>query len=138
MQAAAGNAVAQIQSTLSNAWTSITTGAQDLWDTLVGNSIWTDMLDEMQSQTASALGNIAGNFQGTFGNLPLLVPVMSATPLGTPSRQRDTGSSPAASSGTQSITIPITVTLDGQVITKTVKKILIEERQYRDRSVGGY
>ena len=136
MQSAAGNAVSWIQSTLSNAWNSITTGAQDLWNSLVGHSIWTDMLDEMQVQTASALGNILGNFQGTFGNVALSVPTM---PVQMTSTQRSVESAPAVSSSrTQSITIPITVTLDGQVITKTVKKMLIEERQYRDRSVGGY
>jgi phage-related protein len=134
MQSSAGNAVSQIQSTLSSAWTAITTGAQSLWDDLVGHSIWTDMLDEMQAQTASALGNILGNFQGTFGNVALSVPTL---PVQTSSTQTSSSPAPAtSSSGTQSITIPITVTLDGQVITKSVKKVLIEERQYRNRSVG--
>jgi phage-related protein len=135
MQTATSTAVSQIQSTLSNAWNAITTGAQDLWNILVGHSIWTDMLDEMQAQTASALGNILGNFQGTFGGLPFAIPT---APVQTNSSQASARSAPAVSSGTQSITIPITVTLDGQVLTRSVKKILIEERQYRDRSVGGY
>ena len=38
--------------------------------------------------------------------------------------------------GSQSITIPITVTLDGQSIARNVKKIFIERRQYGERSVG--
>lgn len=133
MQSAAGNAVSQIQSTLSGAWNAITQGAQDLWNTLVGQSIWTDMLDEMQAQTASALGNILGNFQGTFGDLAFSVP---AVPVQTSSMQTNARPAPAVTPSIQSITIPISVTLDGQVITKTVKKILIEDRQYRDRSIG--
>jgi len=137
MQTAAGNAVSGIQATLSGAWNAITTGAQDLWNTLVGHSIWTDMLDEMQAQTASALGNIVGNFQ----NMSLAVP--ATVPYALPTRLSPAAAAPAATvapsiAAPQSITIPITVTLDGQVVAKTVKKILIEERQYRDRSVGSY
>jgi phage-related protein len=134
MQSAAGNAVSQIQSTLSNAWNAITTGAQDLWNTLVGHSIWTDMLDEMQSQTASALGNIVGNFE----NMSFAVPATIPYSLSSPAAAAPTASATPSVATPQSITIPITVTLDGQVITRSVKKILIEERQYRDRSVGGY
>jgi len=130
MQTAAGNAVSGIQATLSGAWNAITQGAQSLWDALVGHSIWTDMLDEMQAQTASALGNILGNFQGTFGNVALSVPTM---PVQTSLRQTITTPAPTPSPSVQSITIPITVTLDSQVITKSVKKILIDERHYRER-----
>jgi phage-related protein len=137
MQSAAGNAVSQIQSTLSNAWTAITTGAQDLWNTLVGHSIWTDMLDEMQAQTASALGNIVGNFQNISFAVPATVPY-SLAPTSSPAASTPTARTAPSLAASQSITIPITVTLDGQVVAKTVKKILIEERQYRDRSVGGY
>jgi phage-related protein len=130
MQTAAGNAVSGIQATLSGAWNAITQGAQSLLDALVGHSIWTDMLDEMQAQTASALGNILGNFQGTFGNVAFSVPTV---PVQTSTMQTSARPAPALSPNTQLITIPITVMLDGQVISKSVKKILIEERQYRDR-----
>jgi phage-related protein len=135
MQTSAGNAVAQIQSTLSNAWTSITQGAQSLWDALVGHSIWTDMLDEMQAQTASALGNIVGSFQNMSLTIPATVPYVLPT-NSSPAAAAPTPRTTSSLGAPQSLTIPITVTLDGQVITKTVKKILIEDRQYRDRSVG--
>jgi phage-related protein len=136
MQTATSTAVSQIQTTLTNAWNAITSGAQDLWNLLVGHSIWTDMLDEMQSQTASALGNIVG----TFGNMALAVPATVPYSLASSSSPAAVPTARAAPSlgMSQNITIPITVTLDGQVLTRSVKKILIEERQYRDRSVGGY
>jgi phage-related protein len=135
MEATAASAMASIQETVMAAVSAIVAAAQSLWAQLVGGSIWTDMLEEMQAQTQSALGNIVGDFQGAFGDVALSVPTMPSQ--AGPSRGSE-ASAPLISSGTQSITIPITVTLDGQVITKTVKKMLVEESRYRSRSAGGY
>jgi len=138
METAASSGAGSIQTTLSGAWNAITTGAQGLWNTLVGHSIWTDMLDEMQSQTASALGNIVGNFQNMSLAVPATIPYSLATSSSPAAAAAPMASAAPSVATPLSITIPITVTLDGQVITKTVKKYLIEDRRYRDRSVGGY
>ena len=137
MQSAAASAMASIQSTVMAAVSAIVAAAQSLWNQLVGGSIWTDMLEEMQAQTASALGNITGAFENMSLAVPETVPYSPSVASSSPAVGSTATSVP--SFGTQqSITIPITITLDGQVITKTVKKMLVEESRYRSRSVGGY
>ena len=124
-----------IQSTLSDTWNAITQGAQNLWSALVGHSLWTDMLATMESQTKESMANILSTFAGGFGAIAPAVPSTAALAeagLGAPLGQT------ASTTQQQAITIPITVTLDGQVLTKSVKKVLIEQRQYGARSVGGY
>jgi phage-related protein len=134
MESTVATTTSSIQSTLASTWNAITTGAQNLWNALVGHSIWTDMLATMESQTKGSMANILDTFVGGFGNITPAVPSTAALAkagLGAPLSQ-------PATTQQQAITIPITVTLDGQVLTKTVKKTLIEQRQYGARSVGGY
>jgi hypothetical protein len=135
MQATAASAMASIQSTVMAAVSAIVAAAQSLWNQLVGGSIWTDMLEEMQAQTASALGNIVGDFQGAFGDVALSVPTMPSQ--AGPSRGSE-ASAPLISLGSQSITIPITVTLDGRVIAQIVEKRVVEKRELLERSFGHY
>jgi phage-related protein len=124
MQTTTSTAVSQIQATLSGAWNAITTGAQGLWNALVGHSIWTDMLDEMQAQTASALGNIVGDFQGAFGDVALSVPTMPSQ--AGPSRGSE-ASAPLISQLPQNITIPVQVQVDGATVARTVTTRLVQQ-----------
>jgi phage-related protein len=135
MISSAQSSMSAIVSSVASALAQVQAMAAEMSAAMVGHSIWTGMLDEMQAQTTSALGNIVGDFQNAFDDVALSVPTMPSQ--AGPSRGSE-ASAPLISSGTQSITIPITVTLDGQVITKTVKKVLVEESHYRSRSVGGY
>jgi phage-related protein len=135
MQATAASAMAFIQSTVLDAVSAIVAAAQSLWAQLVGGSIWTDMLEEMQTQTHSALGNIVSDFQGAFGDVALSVPTMPSQ--AGPSRGSE-ASTPLISLGSQSITIPITVTLDGRVIAQIVEKRVVEKRELLERSFGHY
>ena len=134
MESTVASTTSSIQSTLSDTWNAITQGAQNLWSALVGHSLWTDMLATMESQTKDSMANILSTFAGGFGAITPAVPstgALAAAGLGAPLGQPTTTQQ-------QAITIPITVTLDGQVLTKSVKKVLIEQRQYGARSVGGY
>jgi len=133
MQSYVSGAVSSIQSTLSQAWGAVQSGVQGLYNALLGHSIWTDMLDEMQSQTTSALGKILGDFQGAFGGIPLTVPVMP--PQGR-SMAGAEGSAPVLPQTSQTITIPITVTLDGQVISRQVEQRIVDHIKYRSRRVA--
>lgn len=133
MESYVSGAVASIQSTLAQAWSMVQSGVQGLYGALVGHSIWTDMLDEMQSQTTSALGNILGDFQGAFGGIALSVPVMP--PQGR-SMAGAEGSAPVLPQVPQTITIPITVTLDGQVISRQVEQRIVDHIKYRSRRVA--
>ena len=106
----------------------IVAAAQSLWNQLVGGSIWTDMLEEMQAQTASALGNIVGDFQGAFGDVALSVPTMPSQ--AGPSRGSE-ASAPLISQLPQSITVPVQVQIDGATVARTVTTRLVQQTSAR-------
>jgi phage-related protein len=117
-----------MSSGLNSAFNAISSGATGLFNMLVGHSIWTDMLQEMQDQTTDAMNNIVSTFGGAFGAIGPAVPVVGFgagnTPAG-PASSTVTAQSPA--SGQQmNITIPITVALDGNVLTKQVERRIIQ------------
>jgi len=124
MQATAASAMASIQSTVMTAVSAIVAAARSLWNLLVGGSIWTDMLEEMQVQTASALGNIVGNFQGAFDNVALSVSTIPSQ--AGPSRGSES-SAPLISQPPQNITVPVQVQIDGATVARMVTTRLIQD-----------
>jgi hypothetical protein len=100
--------------------------AQELWDTLVGHSLWTDMLEQMQSQTSTALGDIRGDFDDAFAGVSMNVPGMS-TSKATPA---------AARTSLSSVTVPVVVNLDGVEISRYVKRLIAEDMNMRSRFGG--
>jgi phage-related protein len=124
MQATAASAMASIQSTVMAAVSAIVAAAQSLWAQLVGGSIWTDMLDEMQAQAQSALGNIVGDFQGAFSDVALSVPTMPSQ--AGPSRGSEV-SAPLISPAPQNITVPVQVQIDGATVARTVTTRLVQQ-----------
>jgi phage-related protein len=124
MQATAASAMASIQSTVMAAVSAIVAAAQSLWNQLVGGSIWTDLLEEMQAQTASALGNIVGDFQGAFGDVALSVPTMPSQ--ASPSRGSE-ASAPLISQLAQNITLQNQVVIDGATVARTVTTRLVRD-----------
>jgi phage-related protein len=124
MEATAAGAMASIQETVMAAVSAIVAAAQSLWNQLVGGSIWTDMLSEMQAQTASALGNIVGDFQGAFDSVALSVPTMPSQ--AGPSRGSE-ASAPLISSAPQNITVPVQVQIDGATVARTVTTRLVQQ-----------
>jgi hypothetical protein len=88
-------------------------------------------VEEVLGSVAEALGNIVGDFQGAFDNVAMSVPIAGGR------AEPATAATPASVvARPQSITVPVTVTLDGVVIARTVKKILLEQRQMSERSIG--
>jgi phage-related protein len=134
MQGAASSAASSIQSTLSGAWNAITTGATDLWNALVGHSIWTDLMETMQAQTYSALGNIAD----AFGHMSVTIPsTLAYSPAATSTPAPSQALTPsAAEPGSFSFTIPITVTLDGQTISRQVETRIVRRANIRAKKVA--
>jgi phage-related protein len=124
MQTTASSILGQISDTFWSTVNSLVSAAQSLWDSLVGGSIWTDMLEEMQAQTASALGNIVGDFQGAFGEVALSVPAMSSQ--AGPSRGSE-ASAPLVSQLPQNITVPVQVQIDGATVARTVTTRLVRD-----------
>ena len=123
MQSAATSILDSISASFWSTVNSLISAAQTLWQSLVGGSIWTDMLEEMQAQTASALGNIVGDFQGAFGEVALSVPAMPSQ--AGPSRGSE-ASAPLISQLPQNITVPVQVQIDGATVARTVTTRLVQ------------
>jgi hypothetical protein len=98
--------------------------AQSLWNKLTGHSIWTDMLGEMVSQTEHSMAAIKGEFgQGFTGPAGIVPTVQAAQPT---VAQGVSGEGAGAVVGTQAITLPIYVYLDGQQIQTILERRLVE------------
>lgn len=125
MVSAVSAALGQMVSEFWNAVNSIIAAAQQLWASLVGGSIWTDMLAAMESQTQRSLSRISGMFEGTFAGLPPLS--VASAGLATAPR----GPSAAWAPSNMAFTIPITtnVQVDGETVARTVEQRLIRQRQ---------
>jgi len=101
-------------------------------DQLTKHSIWPDMLESMQQQTEQSLAHIVGDFERAFGDIGIGIPAVTA---GAP--ERAAISVPTAATPTQiMLTIPITVTLDGQTISRHVEQRLVESVNYRWKKVA--
>jgi phage-related protein len=135
MASAASSYMSMIAASVANALAQVIAAAAQMRAQMVTGSIWPDMLAEMQSQTYSALGNIVGAFQGAFGDVVLSVPTMPSQ-AGPP--RGSEASAPLISQLPQSITIPITITLDGRIIAQIVEKRMAEKRELRERSLGRF
>jgi phage-related protein len=133
MQGAATSAASSIQNTLSGAWNAITTGATDLWNMLVGHSIWTDLMETMEAQADRALGNIAD----AFGRMSLSIPsTITYAPAAISARSAAAPGPSAAPGGSYAFTIPITVTLDGQTISRQVETRIVRRANIRAKKVA--
>ena len=122
------NAISSALSAIKSMWDSAMRGlgdaAKSIWNLLTGHSIWTDMLDQMVSQTRDAMGAIQGEFaQGIIGPSGIVPIVQSAAPAFAG------GMGGAAAVGPverQAITLPINVYLDGQQIQSFLERRLVE------------
>jgi len=121
------NAISSTLQTIKNMWDSamkaLGDAAKNLWNMLTGHSIWTDMLDQMVTQTQDAMAAIQGEFgQGFTGPSGIVPTLQSAAPT-------VTGGMAGAAAGAvemQAITLPINVYLDGQRIQTILERRLVE------------
>jgi uncharacterized membrane protein len=124
MVSSAQSSMSAIVSSVASALAQVQAMAAEMSAAMVGRSIWTGMLDEMQAQTASALGNIVGDFQGAFGDVALSVPTMPSQ--AGPSRGSE-ASAPLISQLPQNITLQNQVVIDGATVARTVTTRLVQE-----------
>jgi phage-related protein len=122
MVSLASSAGQAISGGLNSAFNAISSGATGLFNALVGHSLWTDMLTEMQAQTFDALGNIVSAFTGGFGTIAGGVPSGGSVAGGLLSPSLTAALQGLAGNQQTTITIPITVTLDGQTISRQVEQ----------------
>jgi predicted PurR-regulated permease PerM len=119
MASQASSGMAQIVSTVSSALAQILSMVAQMSAAMVGHSIWPDMLAQMQGQTDVALGNIVSDFGGLFSGIT--APAKATAPRGV-----ETASGPAATM--QTISVPVTVQVDGATIARTVETRLVQTR----------
>jgi phage-related protein len=132
MVAATSAACSTIAGLIAAAWQSVTTSTQQMSDSMTKHSIWPDMLAEMEAQTKASMANIIGAFTGGFATIVPAVPSATAMTAGlaTFAQQLPAGQQPI------SLTIPITVTLDGQTISKQVERRIVERANFQTRKVA--
>jgi phage-related protein len=122
MQGATKSALSGIESAVSGTVGAITSAATGLWDALVGHSIWTDMLTAMEDQTRDSLANIVSMFGGSFNAITPGVPSGASVAGGLLSPSLTAALQGLVGNQQTTITIPITVTLDGQTISRQVEQ----------------
>jgi phage-related protein len=117
---AAGNAGNSITNAFSNAWNSVATAATNFYNWLVGHSLWPDLMDALVSQTEMGMGQIKTAFTEGLGGVMINAP-----------RAPSTASSSPSSIATQlgSVTLPVTVQIDGSTVSRVLEKRIIANRQ---------
>jgi phage-related protein len=123
------SALDSVKSMWDNALKGLAQAAQDLWNKLTGHSIWTEMLSEMVSQTQAAMRDVQSAFgEGLVGPGGPLPTIQAAQPtfaqgLGAP------GAGAGWQATHQSITLPISVYLDGQQISAILERRFVDTLQ---------
>jgi len=129
--ASAAASAASAAASAASSMASLASSAQATSNQLVGHSIWPDMLERMQDLTHAALAGIVGDFQGAFGGIAVAAPVAAAPPYTAPAERVV-----SAPSMPQTITIPITVKLDGETIARITERRLVTAVDARGRKVA--
>ncbi len=133
---AAGNAGNAITDAFSGAWNAVAGAATDFYNWLVGHSLWPDLMSSLVDQTEAGMSQVKAGFEkGLSGvvmgapTIPELTAAMNITTL------RVVGVSPTqtaptpASSQPASVTLPVTVQIDGTTVSRVIERRLITNRQ---------
>jgi len=115
---AGGNALYQA---FSGAWNAVSTAATNFYNWLVGHSLWPDLMDALVSQTEAGMGQIKTAFTEGLGGVMINAPTVKGV----------ASASSAASTASQlgSVTLPVTVQIDGTTVSRVVERRLIANRQ---------
>lgn len=125
----------QIIQAVQQALQAVMQAASQMASMMVGHSIWPDMLLKMEIQAEDALARIASAFEETFKQVPSsLAEEPGRITVAERSRRLHAPAYAGPSTVRTELTIPISVTLEGQEIMRLVKKVLAEERVYRERT----
>jgi uncharacterized protein YjbJ (UPF0337 family) len=81
MASAASSYMSMIAASVANAFAQVQAAAQSLSNQLVGHSIWTDMLNKMETETNESLINILRGFGDMFKNIRSQAPIGAALQL---------------------------------------------------------
>jgi len=118
---AAGNAGNAITNAFSGAWNAVANAATDFYNWLVGHSLWPDLMGALVSQTEMGMDQIKSAFTEGLGAVMINAPTVKAA--------TSTASPMPVATQLGSVTLPVTVQIDGSTITRVVEKRLIANRQ---------
>jgi hypothetical protein len=127
MAAICQQVMSQIVSQVTSALGSIQSAVKSSGQALVYGSIWPDILDTMKAQTASAMGNIVGQF----GGMSVAVPSLLAKGVGGPAP------TPVAPVTSQQINVPVSVRVDSTKVAQLLEKRLVTEYRYGAHNMRG-
>jgi hypothetical protein len=135
LEADASGAVASIEGFFANLGSTVASEVSNLSDTLIGHSLWTDMLEAMVSQTQDNLGKVTDSFKQTAAAIPPLIPTIVGSNLPSPA-------APAPQTGSSQLPLQnqTVVQLNGQTIASIFEQKMIRQRKlasaYKYTGVG--
>ncbi len=117
---AAGTAGNSITNAFTTAWNAVAGAATNFYNWLVGHSLWPDLMDALVSQTEAGMSQVKTAFSKGLGGVMINAPTAPAASQSSPA--------PTASQ-LASVTLPITVQVDGATISRVIERRLIANRQ---------
>jgi phage-related protein len=133
---AAGTAGSAITNAFSGAWNAVSTAATDFYNWLTGHSLWPDLMESLVSQTEVGMGQVKASFEKGLGGIvlnaptiPELTAAMNITAPGAAEASPTQAALMSASNQPTSVTLPVTVQIDGATVTRVIEKRLIANRQ---------
>lgn len=133
MESSTESALQTIYSEMQSKLNAIVAAVQAAKQQISSGSIWPDMLDEMVAQTHAGMAAIQGEFAGGFDSPGGIIPTVQAG--GQSAIAAGPSAAPTTGQGSQAITLPINVYLDGQQIQTFMEKRMVDTlRQNAGRS----
>lgn len=133
---AAGTAGNSITSAFTTAWNTVAGAATDFYNWLVGHSLWPDLMGALVDQTEAGMSQVKASFEKGLGGVVMGAPTIpELTAAMNITGAQAVGASPTQAAPTQapsqptSVTLPVTVQIDGSTITRVIEKRLIANRQ---------
>jgi len=130
---AGGNA---IYNAFSGAWDQVATAATNFYNWLTGHSLWPDLMESLVNQTQAGMSEVKATFEKGLSGLVLNAPTIpELTAAMNITATRAAGASPTqaapapAASQPTSVTLPVTVQIDGATVSRVIERRLIANRQ---------
>jgi phage-related protein len=129
---AAGDAGSAIVNGITGALDTVADAATDFYNWLTGHSLWPDLMGSLVSQTEAGMADVMKAFEGGFGGITLAAPtipdLITRTQVTPAQRSAETATAQSPAGMMQSISVPVTVQVDGATVARTVEKRLISSR----------
>ena len=131
---AAGSAGSAITDAFTGAWNTVASAATSFYNWLVGGSLWPDLMDTLVSQTQAGMSELKATFEKSLSGLVLnapTIPELTAAMNITAPQAAAAPPTQAApmSNPLSSVTLPVTVQIDGATVSRVIERRLIANRQ---------